>query len=239
MEVAGTVRGSFTKRAELLYTIAWEKVFAFSISSLTESEHFNILQFISSLASLQSTFWLHLLELEMHPPSLHWNWSAEHSVAVEHKNETRCLSTEKTSHESIGRNVFNQKTRLTVTKDFIGIVSAVVLPIAPGAMPHAATIHTPPVSLLAYTVGWEPHRKWCRLRLQMETYRMWLKLFWQKREKRPLTTVRLFLIRLVLAVGHAITSQGVVDTVSISTFKLIDVVTRGVEGWETKTEKCT
>lgn len=52
--------------------------------------------------------------------------------------------------------------------------------------------------------------------------------------KVPLTTVGLFLIRLVLAVGHAIACQGVVDTVSISTLKLIDVVTRSVECCETE-----
>lgn len=51
---------------------------------LSETEHFSLLQFISSLASSQSTFWLHLLELEMQPPSLHWNWSAVHSVADKH-----------------------------------------------------------------------------------------------------------------------------------------------------------
>ena len=57
--------------------------------------------------------------------------------------------------------------------------------------------------------------------------------------KIPLTTVGLFLIRLVLAVGHAITSQGVVNTISVSTLKFINVVTCSVEGCETKTEKCT
>lgn len=60
-----------------------------------------------------------------------------------------------------------------------------------------------------------------------------------RKKKAPLTTVGLFLIRLVLAVGHAITSQGVVDTVSISTLKLINVVTCSVEGCQTKAEKCS
>lgn len=50
-------------------------------------------------------------------------------------------------------NLFNQKTRLTVTEDFIRIVSTVVLPIAPGAVPHTAAIYTPSVALLTHTVG--------------------------------------------------------------------------------------
>lgn len=49
--------------------------------------------------------------------------------------------------------LFHQETRLTVAEDFIRIVSAVVLPIAPGAMPHTAAIHAPSVALLAHTVG--------------------------------------------------------------------------------------
>lgn len=59
----------------------------------------NLQQFISSLASSQSTFWLHLLELEMQPPSLHWNWSAEHSVADKQESKRRRLVT--TSSESV------------------------------------------------------------------------------------------------------------------------------------------
>lgn len=47
-----------------------------------------------------------------------------------------------------------------------------------------------------------------------------------------LTAVRLLLIRLVLAVGHTITGQGVVNAVSISTLKLINVVTCSVQSWE-------
>ena len=58
-------------------------------------------------------------------------------------------------------------------------------------------------------------------------------------EKVSLTTVGLFLIRLVLAMGHAITSQGVVNTVSIPTLKLVNVVTCSVKGCEARTEKRT
>lgn len=50
------------------------------------------------------------------------------------------------------------------------------------------------------------------------------------RKNPALTTVGLFLIRLVLTVGHAVTSQGVVDAVPVSALKLIDVVTCGVDG---------
>lgn len=41
----------------------------------------------------------------------------------------------------------------------------------------------------------------------------------------PLTAVGLFLIRLVLAVGHPITGQAVVDTVAVSTLKVIHTST--------------
>lgn len=85
----------------------------------------------------------------------------------------------------------------SVTEDFIRIVTTVVLPVAPRAMPHTAAVYAPSITLLAHTVG----------------------------------TVGLFLIGLVLAVGHAITSQSVVNTISISTLKLINVVTCSVEGY--------
>lgn len=78
-----------------------------------------------------------------------------------------------------------------ITEDFIRTVSTVILPVAPGAMPHTAAVHAPPVSLLAHTVG----------------------------------TVGLLLIRLVLAVPHAITGQAVVDTVAVSTLKVIHTST--------------
>lgn len=51
------------------------------------------------------------------------------------------------------KNFSNQSTQLTVTEDFIRIVSTVVLPVAPGTVPHTATIHAPPVALLTHTVG--------------------------------------------------------------------------------------
>ena len=54
-------------------------------------------------------------------------------------------------------------------------------------------------------------------------------LFFFGRKKVMLTAVRLLLIRLVLAVGHTITGQGVVNAVSISTLKLINVVTCSVQ----------
>lgn len=43
-----------------------------------------------------------------------------------------------------------------------------------------------------------------------------------------LTAVGLFLVGLVLAVGHAVTGQSVVHTVSIPTLKLIYTAARGV-----------
>lgn len=43
--------------------------------------------------------------------------------------------------------------------------------------------------------------------------------------KETLTTVGLLLIRLVLAVCHAITGQAVVDTVTVSTLKVIHAST--------------
>lgn len=52
----------------------------------------------------------------------------------------------------------------------------------------------------------------------------------QAERKIPLTTVGLFLIRFILAVGLAITCQGVVNAVSIATLKLINIVTCSVEG---------
>lgn len=47
--------------------------------------------------------------------------------------------------------------------------------------------------------------------------------------KKKLTTVRLLLVRLVLAVGGAVTRQRVVNTVSVPTLKLVNVVTCGVQ----------
>lgn len=49
-----------------------------------------------------------------------------------------------------------------------------------------------------------------------------------------LTTVGLLLIRLVLAVAETVTSQAVVDTVAVSTFKLIHAVAGCVLRWETE-----
>lgn len=53
-----------------------------------------------------------------------------------------------------------------------------------------------------------------------------------------LTTVGLLLIRLVLAVSHAITRQGVVDTVAIATLELINDVAGGVECCARKAKEC-
>lgn len=50
------------------------------------------------------------------------------------------------------KNFYNPQSRLTVTEEFIRIISTVVLPIAPGAVPHTAAIHTLPVTLLTHTV---------------------------------------------------------------------------------------
>lgn len=47
----------------------------------------------------------------------------------------------------------------------------------------------------------------------------------------PLTTVGLLLIRLVLAVRHAITGQAVIDTVSVSTLKVIHTSTWHIQCW--------
>lgn len=58
-------------------------------------------------------------------------------------------------------------------------------------------------------------------------------------ERNTLTAVRLLLIGLVLAEGHAVTSQGVVDAVAISTLELIDDVARGIEGCGRKAEEHT
>lgn len=52
-----------------------------------------------------------------------------------------------------------------------------------------------------------------------------------------LTAVGLFLIRLVLAVGHAVTRQSVVDAVAVSTLELVEAVARRVEGCVTKADR--
>lgn len=44
-----------------------------------------------------------------------------------------------------------------------------------------------------------------------------------------LTTVGLFLIRLVFAVGHAVAGQTVVDAVSVSTLKVVHTSTGDVQ----------
>lgn len=133
--------------------------------------------------------------------------------------------------------LLDAKPELTITKHFVWIVSTVVLPIAPDAVPHTAAIHAPSVALLTHTVGWN------------QTGDDALKLRTTTRENKAdsvltergaaRTTIRLFLVRLVLAVGHAVTRQGVVDTVSVSTLKLINVVACSVESCETETGKCT
>jgi hypothetical protein len=46
---------------------------------------------------------------------------------------------------------------------------------------------------------------------------------------QAICTVGLFLIRLVLAVGHAITGQAIVDAVTVATLKVIHVATRYVQ----------
>lgn len=57
-------------------------------------------------------------------------------------------------------------------------------------------------------------------------------------EREALTAVGLLLIRLVLAVSHAIARQGVVDTVAIATLELIDDVAGGVECCVRKAKEC-
>lgn len=57
-------------------------------------------------------------------------------------------------------------------------------------------------------------------------------------EREALTAVGLLLIRLVLAVSHAIARQGVVDTVAIATLELIDDVAGGVECCARKAKEC-
>lgn len=126
------------------------------------------------------------------------------------------------------KNSFNLETGLTVTEDFVRIVPAVVLPVAPGAVPHTAAVYTASVTLLAHPVGWEPDTQWYITNVNNTNI---VGNVLTKR-KLPLTTVGLFLIRLVFAVGHAITSQRVVNTISISTLKLIKVVTCSVKGCE-------
>lgn len=46
-----------------------------------------------------------------------------------------------------------------------------------------------------------------------------------------LTTIGLFLIRLVLAVGHAVTCQAVVDTVTVATLKVIHTSAWYIQCW--------
>lgn len=58
------------------------------------------------------------------------------------------------THDLNRFNELNMKeNRLTVTENFIRVVSTVVLPVAPGAMCHTASVHTPSVALLTHTVG--------------------------------------------------------------------------------------
>lgn len=49
--------------------------------------------------------------------------------------------------------IFEYETRLTVTENFIRVVSTVVLPVAPGAVRHTSSVHTPSVALLTHTIG--------------------------------------------------------------------------------------
>lgn len=61
----------------------------------------------------------------------------------------------------------------------------------------------------------------------------------RERPEVPLTAVGLFLVRLVLAVGHAVARQGVVDTVSVSALELVETVARSVEGCVTRADRKT
>lgn len=98
--------------------------------------------------------------------------------------------------------------------------------------PHSGYLHT--ACSLSYTLGWLRTTAWTQI-TNVNKKNMSESVLTVKRG--PLTTVGLFLIRFVLAVCHAITSQSVVNTVSISTLKLIYVVTCGVEGWVTNKEE--
>lgn len=134
-----------------------------------------------------------------------------------------------------------QKPQLTVAEGFIRIVLAVVLPVAPGGVSHTAAVDAAPVALLAHTVGWETKKQaegpnyksqtnnklGCRSTGRKKTQQTWA----------GLTAVGLLLIWLVLAVGHAVTRQGVVDAVAVSTLKLIDDIARRVGGCETHRSK--
>lgn len=46
-----------------------------------------------------------------------------------------------------------------------------------------------------------------------------------------LTAVGLLLIGLVLAVGHAITGQAVVDAIAVSTLKVVHTPARHIQRW--------
>lgn len=46
---------------------------------------------------------------------------------------------------------------------------------------------------------------------------------------QKLTTIRLFLIRLVLAVGHAVAGQAVVDAVAVTALEVVNASTRNVQ----------
>lgn len=193
----------------------------------------NLQQFISSLASSQSTFWLHLLELEMQPPSLHWNWSAEHSVADKQGCKRWCLvttSSESATWRQAGRTHRYRRLHRNCPRS------------RPARCTRSCALRSGRSHIAcnpSYTHGWlrgnDPDSVYKRRREECG----WNCFERGEKKKVPLTTVGLLLVRFILAVGHAITSQGVVDTVSISTLKLIDVVTCCVEGCETKTEKCT
>lgn len=186
MEVTGTVGGSLTKRAALLYTVpgreCWLFPFTFSYSDWTCSFELTAVHLITGILAvhfLVTLAWVgdaaSVSALEL----IGWaqcGWQTQKQETVFSWNITS-----KCHMPACRKSLFNQGTQLTVTEDFIRIVSAVVLPVAPGAMSHAAAVHTPSVALLTHTVGWEPERKWYRLKLQMSTRRMWLKLFGQRK----------------------------------------------------------
>lgn len=129
-----------------------------------------------------------------------------------------------------GANVSHQSGELTVTEEFIRVVPAVVLPVAPGTVPDAATVHTPPVALLTHTVGCRSRQEMMRGQITHVNKQRVAAAVLDRGAEVALTAVGLFLVRLVLAVGHAVTRQSVVDAVAVSTLELIQTVARRVEG---------
>lgn len=182
----------------------------------------------------------------MQEPSLHWNSAALHRVTEENRdgNSEELVRlhfflvnyTKKDCVFLLSHNLaIYFKQSHTVAWQLVWTISTVIGAVAPGAVFDTAPVDTAPVALLTHAVHCNQKKReinnWLILQLQIRKCLLKLQTSEQSRSVM-LTAVGLLLIRLVFAVSLTVTGQAVVDTVTVSTLKLIHAVTGCVFRWE-------